>query len=172
MSLFTQAEQAKDGPAAGEPMVWFSGMWLAIGLLMIVTLLGVIVKNGLSIFWPGQVMEVELAEGSEAAIEGAKVLAGEVRKRQEKRIPAKAGATEHELQFFVGNRDAYGFGFRYVDESEIKKRSFPADILVAERVEDGRGRSPRRRGRFRGTPRGGHCRSEPASRRNRIDREG
>ncbi len=82
-------------------------------------------------------MEVELAEGSEAAIEGAKVLAGEVRKRQEKRIPAKAGATEHELQFFVGNRDAYGFGFRYVDESEIKKRSFPADILVAERVEYG-----------------------------------
>ena len=137
MSLFTQSEQAKDGPAAGEPMVWFSGMWLAIGLLMIVTLLGVIVKNGFSIFWPARVMEVELVEGSEAAIQGAKTLAGEVRKRQEKRSPSKAGESEHELQFFVGNRDAYGFGFRYVNEAEITKRSFPADLVVAERVEYG-----------------------------------
>lgn len=137
MSLFTRTEQAKDGPASGEPMVWFSGMWLAIGLLMILALLGVVVKNGLGIFWPGRFVEIELVEGSKAAIQGAKTLAGEVRKSQEKRVQSSVGGSEREFQVFVGNRDAYGFGFRYLDEADIAKRSFPAGLLVAERVEYG-----------------------------------
>jgi ABC-type phosphate transport system auxiliary subunit len=67
MSFSSRTTTHKIEPARGEPMVWFSGMWLGIGLLMIVTLLGVIVKNGFSIFWPSRVMEIELVEGSPAA---------------------------------------------------------------------------------------------------------
>ena len=137
MSFSSRTTTHKIEPARGEPMVWFSGMWLGIGLLMIVTLLGVIVKNGFSIFWPSRVMEIELVEGSPAAIQGTKVLAGEVRKVQEKRIQAEKGGTAREKQLFVGNRDAYGFGFRYVDESDIAKITYPDGILLAERVEYG-----------------------------------
>ncbi len=118
-------------------MVWFSGMWLAIGLLMIVTLLFVIVRNGLSLFWPSQVVQIELVEGSSAAIQGASTLAGEVRKRQDKRVLDAEGEVIPELQLFVGNRDAYGFGFRYVDQSDIAGQTYPNEIIVAERVEYG-----------------------------------
>lgn len=118
-------------------MVWFSGMWLAIGLLMIITLLVVIVKNGLTLFWPSKVVQIELVEGSEASIQGTNTLAGEVRKRQDKRVLDAEGNVIPELQLFVGNRDAYGFGFRYVDQSDIASQVYPEDIIVAERIEYG-----------------------------------
>jgi len=136
MSLFARSKTS-DGIASGEPMVWFSGMWLAIGLLMIVSLLGVIVKNGLSLFWPKQVLEVTLVEGSAAAIQGAATIAGEVRKDQEKRVLDAEGRAAREIQLFTGNRDAYGFGFRFVDEADISESRHPEDILVAERIEYG-----------------------------------
>lgn len=118
-------------------MVWFSGMWLAIGLLMIITLLIVIVKNGLTLFWPSKVVRIELVEGSSAAIQGATTLAGEVRKRQDKRVLDGEGKAIPELQLFVGNRDAYGFGFRYVDQSDIVAQTYPENLIVAERLEHG-----------------------------------
>lgn len=118
-------------------MVWFSGMWLAIGLLMIITLLTVIVKNGLTLFWPSKVVQIELVEGSKASIQGTATLAGEVRKRQDKRVLDAEGQAIPELQLFVGNRDAYGFGFRYVDQSDIASEDYPDGIIVAERIEYG-----------------------------------
>ena len=136
MSLFS-SRKSSEGIAAGEPMVWFSGMWLGIGLLMIVTLLGVIVKNGLSLFWPNRVVEITLVEGSEAAVQGSSTLAGEIRKHQEKRVSDATGAVQREIQLFTGNRDAYGFGFRFVDEADIASQSQPEGIVVIERVEYG-----------------------------------
>ncbi len=127
----------REGRASGEPMVWFSGMWLSIGLLMILTLLFVILKNGLSIFWPARIVQIELVEGSAAAIQGSATLAGEVRKRQEKRVSDAEGNAIEEIQLFVGNRDAYGFGFRYIDLHEVKSQTLPEGILVAERVDYG-----------------------------------
>jgi phosphate transport system permease protein len=137
MSLFASSKSKSDGTASGEPMVWFSGMWLAIGLLMIITLLVVIVKNGLTLFWPSEVVQIELVEGSEASIQGTSTLAGEVRKRQDKRVLDAEGNVIPELQLFVGNRDAYGFGFRYVNQSDIANKTYPKDIIVAERIEYG-----------------------------------
>ena len=116
-------------------MVWFSGMWLAIGLLMIIALLVVIVKNGLTLFWPSKVVRIELVEGSTAAIQGSPTFAGEIRKRQNKSIRDAGGDLIPELQFFVGNRDAYGFGFRYVDQADVAARTYPENFLVAERLE-------------------------------------
>lgn len=137
MSRLKKIAERREGQASGEPMVWFSGMWLSIGLLMILTLLFVIVKNGLSIFWPARVVQIELVEGSQAAIQGAATLAGEVRKRQEKRVRDAEGNVLEEVQLFVGNRDAYGFGFRYIDLHDVKGETMPPDILVAERVAYG-----------------------------------
>ncbi|MEJ2720913.1 MAG: hypothetical protein P8181_07200, partial [bacterium] len=39
--------------AHGEPMVWLTGGALAVCLVMIVGLLGLIVVQGASTFWPG-----------------------------------------------------------------------------------------------------------------------
>jgi len=136
MSVFSKISKT-ERIAPGEPMVWFSGMWLALGLLMIVSLLFIILKNGLTIFWPNKVMQIELVEGSTAAIQGSRTMAGEIRKRQFKRVLDDTGKAIPELQLFVGNRDAYGFGFRFVNETDISKRDYPKEIMLAERVEYG-----------------------------------
>ncbi len=49
--------------APGEPFVWLTSMGLGIGLLMVAGLLGVIVMNGLPVFWPGRAVTVKLKEG-------------------------------------------------------------------------------------------------------------
>ena len=115
----------KKDRSPGEPMVWFSGMWLAIGMLMILVLLWVILANGVSVFWPKRVVEVVLKPNAESAIRGATTLAGEIRKEQKKAIGGIDAITE--TQFFVGNRDAYGFGFQFVNDSDILERRLPED---------------------------------------------
>lgn len=123
--------------APGESMVWFSGMWLAIGMLMIVFLLWVILANGVSVFWPDRVVQVELKEGSQARWKESSYLAGEVRKRQDRRVADSGGEVMPEIQLFVGNRDAYGFAFQFVDGADILNESEPKDIMVVERMEYG-----------------------------------
>ncbi|MEX2580356.1 MAG: phosphate ABC transporter permease PstA [Verrucomicrobiales bacterium] len=135
MSIFRRKKI--EGIAPGEPMVWFSGMWLGFGILMIVALLWIILTNGLATFWPSRVVQVALVEGSAASLKDSSVLAGEVRKEQVKRVSGTGGEPVAEIQLFVGNREAYNTGFRYVDETDIKERTYPEDILLAERLEYG-----------------------------------
>ena len=37
----------------------------------------------------------------------------------------------------VGNKEVYGFGFKYLDHADIAKVSYPADIMLIERLEYG-----------------------------------
>ena len=62
-----------DVKPAGEAWVWVTSMGLAVGLTMIVFLLGMILYNGLEVFWPKPVAQLELREGSEAGIRNAPV---------------------------------------------------------------------------------------------------
>ncbi len=124
----------------GESWVWVTSMGLAIGLTMIVFLLGMIVYNGLGVFWPKPVASLELREGSDAGIRGSNTFAGEIVKLQTKKVAA-VGSTEppgQEYQLFVGNKDAYGFTFKYIDADQIAAVTYPKDVLVAERMEYGR----------------------------------
>ena len=59
----------------GENFVWFTGMGLALGLLMVFALLAVIFVNGITVFWPKEIVEVRLKEGSDAEIQGAEAFA-------------------------------------------------------------------------------------------------
>ncbi|QDU69916.1 phosphate ABC transporter permease PstA [Engelhardtia mirabilis] len=49
--------------ADGQPMIWLSGGALAIGLIMIIGLLGLVLFQGLSTFWPRSVVELTTARG-------------------------------------------------------------------------------------------------------------
>jgi phosphate transport system permease protein len=127
---------------AGESWVWFTSMGLGIGLTMIVFLLGMIVYNGLEVFWPKPVVKIELKAGSAAGINGASLLAGEIIKSQTKRTAVinpegEAQPEQREYQLFVGNKDLYGFSFKYLDRQEIATMDRPKDIIVAERLEYG-----------------------------------
>lgn len=125
----------------GESWVWFSGMGLATGLVMIAFLLGMIFFKGVVVFWPKPVVRLELHPGSSAGIGDAPAFGGEIVKRQER--VRQPGPQEHvqgadeEWQLFVGNKGVYGFSYKYVDVDEIAAVTRPQDVVVAERVEYG-----------------------------------
>ncbi len=117
----------------GEPYVWFTGMGLTIGLLMVMYLLGLILINGFDAFWPKRVAQVVLKETSSASIKGSKIIAGEIIKQRQK--SGRTGAVEWQL--FLGNKDAYGFSFRYLDFTDIDQVTYPDEMMVIERLEYG-----------------------------------
>ena len=90
----------------------------------------VILVNGLSFFWPKPLEQVTLKDGS--------VFLGEITNREA--IP-NPGHPDHlqkqRILLRVGNRDLYGFDFKWLDEDEIAKRERPKDAYFVERREYG-----------------------------------
>src|SRR5690606_31226843 len=62
-------------------------------------------------------------------------IAGYVTQQSERRDAD--GRMHEEIQIFRGNKDVYGEAFRYVDRSQIRSTSRPADLLLVERMEFG-----------------------------------
>lgn len=108
----------------GEPQVWATGAALTITLLMVVTLVGVVMINGLGFFWPSDTALVTLKDGTK--------LLGEITDRE------KATATKSEqIQLKIGNRDLYGQDFRWIDKKNVTALSYPENAIVLERKENG-----------------------------------
>jgi len=121
----------------GEPLVWLTAMGLTIGLLMVVYLIGLIVVNGLTAFWATPVAQIELYEGSKAGINDSRQFGGKIVKVQQKATQGDGTRDQSEWQVLVGNKDAYGFGFKYLDRADIANVSYPADVMLIERLEYG-----------------------------------
>ena len=109
----------------GDPFIWLAGSALALCLTMITGLVGVILYNGAGVFWPQDLTMLRLKDGSRVM--------GTVVDRQE--IPGEEG--QYRLQLKIGNRDAYGLDFRWVDEARIEALETAPDAVVFERVEWG-----------------------------------
>ena len=133
----------RSGKSVGEPFVWATAMGLTVGMAMVVYLLGLIVTNGYDAFWPKQIVQVMLRPASKARLNDTNVVAGEITKRQEKIVRTVSSSQEGgkaqqaEWQLFIGNKDIYGFGFRYLDEADIVDFSYPPDFILIERLEYG-----------------------------------
>lgn len=110
--------------ARGEPQVWLTAAALTTTLLIGLTLIGVILVNGLGTFWPKRLTQLELADGA--------AVLGEVLKRE----PVLAGDAER-LQLKIGNRDLYGLDFRWIDERQVVGQSRPETAVTVERLEYG-----------------------------------
>ncbi|MCB1208512.1 MAG: phosphate ABC transporter permease PstA, partial [Verrucomicrobiales bacterium] len=117
----------------GEPKVWFCAMGLTLGLLMVIGLLSLIIVEGVSVFWPRQVLELDVKDASGKI----QTVAGEIRKEQAKRDVSPDATIHHEWLFFTGNKDVTGSAFRFVDAQAIADQRMPKDIIVAERMEYG-----------------------------------
>jgi phosphate transport system permease protein len=111
-----------------------SSMGLSIGLLMVVGLLGLIIKQGVSVFWPADIVQITLTSGVKNSIDDAALIGGTIIKKQERR---SHGVGEKEWQIFTGNRDAYGFSFKYINASDIVKIEKPKDLMIIDRMEYG-----------------------------------
>jgi phosphate transport system permease protein len=129
--------------AAGEPFVWLTAMGLSLGLLMVVGLLGIIVANGLPVFWPSEVLELRLKPGVASPLPGGgETLAGELVQTREKRIPILGPDGDRiedqiELQLFVGNKEANGTAFVFLNNADVASITRPKDICRIERLEYG-----------------------------------
>jgi phosphate transport system permease protein len=110
---------------SGEPFIWLTGGALALSLLLVAGLIGLILYNGLGFFWPQGVLRATLLDG--------KVMTGQVADREP--IPGRTG--QYRIKLKVANRDLYGADFQWVDENQIAKREYPADVVVIERTEWG-----------------------------------
>ncbi len=110
---------------------------------MILFLLGLILVNGVTVFWPKPVALVELEEGAKFA--GSRFVAGAVVLEQEKDsrdLTEKERASEdprdrRETQLFLGNREAYGQSFAFFESGAIVDVSYPENLIYAERMEWG-----------------------------------
>jgi phosphate transport system permease protein len=129
----------------GESFVWATAMGLTVGLVMILYLLGLIFANGFNAFWPKRIALIELNPDSQARLKDATVLAGEVVKQQRKTprtlVREQDGhgrdTDQTEWQLFIGNKDVYGIGFRYVDYDDIVRIRYPQGLMAIERLEYG-----------------------------------
>lgn len=118
----------------GEHYVWFTAMGLAVGLVMVIFLLWMILSQGIAVFWPKDVAVVTLQPDAKNGINDGSVIGGEIVKKQTRAGQETEAA---EWQFFLGNRDAYGLSFKYIDAADIAQVEYPRDILAIERVEYG-----------------------------------
>lgn len=127
---------------AGEMYVWLCAMGLASGVIMVLGLLWIIIANGVEVFWPRTIYEIQFKDGS--------VIAGSIVEDREKKVaeavtPGEPGqeieepAVEfrREYKIFTGNKDAYGSQFRYIDQDAVESLSEPKDIMLAEREGSG-----------------------------------
>ena len=111
-------------------MIWFTGSALGLSILMILGLVAVILVNGLSFFWPVELEQVTLKDGASFLGEGAS--------REPIPNPGQPDHLQkHRILLRVGNRDVYGFDFKWLDEDQIERRERPAHAYFIERREYG-----------------------------------
>ena len=108
----------------GEPYVLLTGAGLAIILIMTMTLIGVVMTNGLGYFWPRELVRHELKDGT--------IALGQLMASEKNPINGT-----RRIQLKVSNRDLLGQDFRWIDESDISARTVPKDAVLVERREHG-----------------------------------
>ncbi|MCB1120967.1 MAG: phosphate ABC transporter permease PstA [Verrucomicrobiae bacterium] len=132
--------QAQSVRNKGEVAVWFCSLGLSLGLVMIIALLGVITYNGITVFWPKPVVQLTLNPELVTGLGNRTEIAGVVTRRQtkaESKSLDNPHVPEEEWQLFVGNKDQFGFSYKYFDRNSITDVSHPAGIMILERSEYG-----------------------------------
>jgi phosphate transport system permease protein len=116
---------------SGSLFIWLCGGALGLSLLMIGGLLILIMINGMGYFWPKDLIQFTLNDGS--------VVLGEWVATET--IPESESADNpkgnERIQLKIGNRDLYGLDFRWVDQADIVNEQYPSDVLAFERREWG-----------------------------------
>ncbi len=110
----------------GEPLVWATGGALSFVLLSTLLLVGIVLYNGLGVFWPSRVAEIALTDGSR--------LFG-----QETQTETHPDTGSISVQFKTANRelDPQRLDFRWILDDAIQELTYPEDVVVLERAENG-----------------------------------
>ena len=114
----------------GRSLVWLSSAALAAQLLLVVGLLLLLCREGLGCFWPDQIVELRLADGSRVV--------GTIEQREPIVDHARGKVvTGERVQVRVGNRDFFGLDFRWIDAASITATHAHEELVLLERREYG-----------------------------------
>ncbi len=116
---------------SGTLFVWLCGAGLATSLLMIVGLLALIMFNGLGYFWPKNLVEFTLKDGTHVL---GQIVGHETIPHSES---SEFQEGKERVQLKIGNRDLYGLDFRWIDQDDIVSHANPKDVVAIERREWG-----------------------------------
>jgi phosphate transport system permease protein len=134
----------RDLRAEGEPWTWVLGGALALGIVMVLSLLLLVLWNGAITFWPRPIEVVTLSSGTRIAGEptrpqafrpGPELLAT-LPEATRAAIAANDGLADRTL-FRTGNYDLYGDDFRWVSDFERTATERPREMVLIERLEWG-----------------------------------
>lgn len=116
-----------EGKRHGTVPIWLSGAAVAVCLLLLVGLVGLVLVNGLGLFWPSDVAQIELKDGSR--------LYGELVGRE--KVTDASGEPVERLNVKVGHRDVYGIDFRWLNLQDVEAISYPPRVATIERWQWG-----------------------------------
>ena len=123
----------------GESWVWLSAMGIVTGLLMVIAVLGLIAYEGISVFWPRNVIQFEVP--TEAKIGKNPIVIGELADNRLKKQVSGTKIPEippRETQIYTANKDVYGTSFRWFNSELVTNTELPKDIMSMERREHSR----------------------------------
>lgn len=127
---------------SGSPWIWFSAGAISICLCLLIGLLFWVAFNGLSYFWPSDVMEAIYTppDGQQSRVIGEiygreKVPASRLK---DMGIQVPEGMEKVERWVIkIGNRDSFGKDFQPVEVMFLKNIEYPKNAVVLERREWG-----------------------------------
>jgi ABC-type phosphate transport system permease subunit len=122
--------------AHGEPMVWATGGALSLCLFMIIGLLGLVLWQGLSSFWPRPVVNITTTDGQ--AVMGTQTREESYLYTAPGENPEDGGVWMSRRLIRTGNFDISNTHFRWVSAHEVAEESKPEWAMVVERYEWGR----------------------------------
>ena len=111
--------------AEGVPQRWLTAAAVLLALGMIGGLIVLVVQVSASAFWPREIVELQLGDGSQ-------LLGEEAGRSDDPRSPGR-----ERVRMKIGNRDLDPADFRWVRDSEVAARRVPADAWLLERREYG-----------------------------------
>ncbi|MBU0561790.1 MAG: phosphate ABC transporter permease PstA [Bacteroidota bacterium] len=115
----------------GDPYVLLTSLGLLISLGMVLWLLAIVLVKGLGIFWPRELVQINLKD--ENVYLGELWNSGkEISENEFEQI-----VEEEKTQLKIGNRDLYGYDFIWISDKEIKTMTKPQNAAVFERSEYG-----------------------------------
>ncbi|MFZ1546986.1 MAG: phosphate ABC transporter permease PstA [Candidatus Nitrotoga sp.] len=132
----------KEWVKSGTPWIWVTAGGLAVALVMVFGVLSLTALRGLVYFWPSQVVETTFVEK-----DGSKIrLIGEIKEQEEvavRRLVNSGFKISGDEKFTtryllkLGNRDVFGFDFKWYPAPLLTDLTYPKDILTVERREWG-----------------------------------
>ncbi len=108
--------------AEGVPFIWMSGIAAIILIGLVVGLIVVVLANGLTQFWPSNLANISLKDGSH--------ILGKIEEKEKT-------SERNRILVRMANRDVNGLDFKWVDSENVVKIEYPPNASVIERDEYG-----------------------------------